>query len=174
MSSYFLDQDFCQARSCIKEAFHHEFTYYYLEALILQIKWQTQGIFASPSHRPVMGRHNLSHYKALMGLDYNMAQAWIADRATSVHEGCSKYEPKEGHSESVTHGFISDWAITAVGFDAEAADKFLPHPKHSVAFLVPKHFSRSLKTPVLGLPMASSQGLRYHGCSLGKLPVLAA
>lgn len=82
-----------------------------------------------------MGRRNLCHCKALFGLDYNMAQAWPAGVATSVHEGCSKTEPKGGDGESVTPGFVSGWAITGIGFDAEAADTFLPCSKHSVAFL---------------------------------------
>ena len=102
-----------------------------------------------------------------------MAQAWLAGGATSVCEECSKTEPKGGDGESVTPGFVSGWAITGIGFDAEAAVTLLPRSKYSVAFLVSNHFTASLQTPSLGLPMVSAQGLRCRGCSLGRLRVLA-
>lgn len=102
-----------------------------------------------------------------------MAQTWLSGEATSIREGCRKNEPKGGDVESVTPGLVSGWAITGIGFDAEAADAFLLHSKHGVAFLVSNHFSAGLQTLGLGLPMVSAQGLRCCGCSLGRLHVLA-
>lgn len=34
----------------------------------------------------------------------------------------------------MTPGFVSGWAITGTGVDAEAGGRFLPRSKHSVAF----------------------------------------
>lgn len=82
---------------------------------------QSQGAVPSPSHGSVVGRHGLCHCKAVFGLDDNMAQAWLTGRAVSTREGCSKPEPKGGEGESVASGLVSGWAITATGFDAEAA-----------------------------------------------------
>lgn len=128
------------------------------------------GHFPSPSHRPVVGRRNPCHCKALFGLDYNMAQAWLAGEATCVCEGCSKTKPKGGDGESVTPGAVCSWAITGTRFDAEAADNVPPTFKaqcslFSITTLVPV-----CKPLVWVCPWSSAQGLRYRDRSLGKAP----
>lgn len=54
-----------------------------------------------------------------------------------------------------------------------SSNTFLPLSKHRVAFLISNHVSAHLQTPGWGLPVVSAQGLRYPGCSLGRLCVPA-
>lgn len=87
-----------------------------------------------------------------------MAQAWLAGKETSICEGHSETKPKGGDGESVIPGFVSGWAIIGIGFDAEAADTFLPCSKHSVAFLSIKPLQHWFANPWLGFAYGQYSG----------------
>lgn len=99
-----------------------------------------------------------------------MARAWLAGEATSVCEGCSKTKPKGGDGESVTPQFVSGWAITGIGFGAEAADTFLPCSKHSVAFLSIKPLQCPFANPWLGFAHDQRSGSRTSWLPPEKAP----
>lgn len=63
----------------------------------------------------------------------------------SLHEGCSKPQPRGGEGESVTSGLVSGWEIAALALMLKH-NAFLPLSKHRVAFLVSNHLSAHLQT----------------------------
>lgn len=63
----------------------------------------------------------------------------------SIHEGCSKPQPRGGEGESVTSGLVSGWEIAALALMLKH-NAFLPLSKHRVAFLVSNHLSAHLQT----------------------------